>query len=220
VRACRNACSRSCRAARFLVPRDRSAGLGLHRREAPDRPRDRRRGQCEPAIYARSAGAWNTQACRRPRVDASRRMASASCGRMRRSCEPMRSSSRQPGRAQAHFRPTSWSGPSSAWVGVLLVRDWYAGRGLASLLRRWNRSGRCPVLAHAHQKVARALIAHKSRAIPRCEAAVTRHVGQTMSETPASGAPQLFPSSFRCERGATSPAGRRDRDRARQGPQL
>src|SRR5262249_34893120 len=98
---------------------------------------------------ARSAGAWNTQACRRatPSIPSRPPWPSASCGRgCGRSCGPMRSSSRSAGSCSRHtFRATSWSGPSSAWSACC----WYAigmrRAGLPSLLAPMEPFGRCPV---------------------------------------------------------------------------
>src|SRR5262249_17180797 len=123
---------RPCRAAWFLVPRDRSAGFGLHRRQAPDRPRAAvRRGQCEPAHLPPPR---LEPGIPKHAVDAF--AAAMAIGVLWARMRPLMwtyavviAVSRVV--LTAHFPSDVMVGAAVGVVGVLLVRDWYAARGLA-----------------------------------------------------------------------------------------
>src|SRR5262249_44674152 len=125
---------RARRAARFLVPRDRSAGLGLHRRQAPGRPRPFVEGSADPFIY-RPLG-WSVEYASLPSGHAVDSFAAAmAIGVLWPRMRPLMwtyavviAVSRVV--LTAHFPSDVLVGAIVGVVGALLVRDWYAARGL------------------------------------------------------------------------------------------
>ena len=96
---------------------------------------------------------------------------------------------RKPGRAHgASFRATSWPAPSPVVVGVLLVRDWFASRGLAFVLGPTGWFALARAFARPDQKgCPSAYRPIRSSRHPRRGVRLRRsHIGHTMNETFAS----------------------------------